>query len=113
MMLHILRDEAWEGHTEFYQLSRGMRVVYRKSTHTLEEFKLNSEDIVDGRQYSIALQNYHFANFDEFLGVPLVEVEKNMKPCVVVSSIMNIVEEYLATHPGLDARVEGRLVVLE
>lgn len=113
MVLHICRDEAWEGHTEFYQFSQGMRIVYRKSTHELEEFKLNGEDIVPGREILIAIQNYHFASFDEFLGVPLSEVEQNMRPRVVASSLNNIVEEFLATHPGLDAHVEGRLVVLD
>ena len=113
MMLHVFRDEAWEGHTEFYQLSRGMRAVYRKSTHELEEFKLNGSDITDDQQILIALQNYHYTSFDEFFGVPLDEVANNMKPRVVASSIQNIVEEYLSTHPGLDAHVEGRIVVLD
>ena len=113
MVLHILRDEAWEGHTEFYQYSTGVRIVYRKSTHTLEEFKFRGEDITDGQELLIALQNYHYQSFDEFLGVPLAEVSKNMKPRVVATSVNNIVEEYFSTHAGLDAHVEGRLVVLD
>ncbi len=113
MVMHFMRDEAWEGHTEFYQFSKGMRVVYRKSTHTLEEFKLNGQDITDDQVIDIALQNYHFQNFDEFMGVPLVEVEANMKPRVVASSVNNIFEEYFSTHQNLDAHVEGRLVILE
>ena len=113
MVLHILRDEAWEGHTEFYQYSRGMRIVYRKSTHQLEEFKFHGEDIAPDREILIAIQNYHYSNFDEFFGVPLDEVSQNMRPRVVATSILNIVEEYLSTHPGLDAHVEGRLIVLD
>ncbi|MBO4352684.1 MAG: 5'-nucleotidase C-terminal domain-containing protein [Eggerthellaceae bacterium] len=113
MVMHFMRDEAWEGHTEFYQFSKGMRVVYRKSTHTLEEFKLNGQDITDDQVIDIALQNYHFQNFDEFMGVPLAEVEANMKPRVVASSVNNIFEEYFSTHQNLDAHVEGRLVILE
>ena len=27
MVKHIFRDEAWEGHTEFYQFSKGCRIV--------------------------------------------------------------------------------------
>ena len=113
MVMHFMRDEAWEGHTEFYQFSKGMRVVYRKSTRTLEEFKLNGQDITDDQVIDIALQNYHFQNFDEFMGVPLAEVEANMKPRVVASSVNNIFEEYFSTHQNLDAHVEGRLVILE
>ena len=42
MVLFVLRDEAWEGHTEFYQYSKGIRIVYRKSTHALEEFRFRT-----------------------------------------------------------------------
>ena len=113
MVMHILRDEAWLGDTEFYQFSRGVRIVYRKSTHTLEEFKFNGEDIKDDTLLKICIQNYHYDNFEEFLGIPLEEVKKNMKPRIVATSVNNIVEEYLSTHPGLDARVEGRLEILD
>ena len=113
MILHVLRDEAWEGHTEFYQYSKGVRIVYRKSTHALEEFKLNGSDITDDQEILIAIQNYHYNSFDEFLGVPLEEVKANMKPRVVATSVNNLVEEYFSTNQGLDAHVEGRLVILE
>ena len=61
----------------------------------------------------IGLQKYHFNTFDEFLGVPLEEVKKNMKPRVVATSVNNIIEEYFSTNDGLDAHVEGRIVVLD
>ena len=113
MMQHILRDEAWEGHTEFYQFSKGVRVKYRKSTHTIEEFKFRGEDIRDDQLIKIALQTYHYENFDEFLGVPLAEVAANMKPRCVATSVNNIIEEYFATNSGLDSHVEGRLEIVE
>ena len=43
--------------------------------------------------------------------MPLEEVKKNMRPRVVATSFNNIVEEFFATHDGLDAHVEGRLEV--
>lgn len=113
MVQHILRDEAWEGHTEFYQFSKGVRIVYRKSTHTIEEFKFRGEDIRGDQPLLIAMQNYHYNNFDEFFGVPREEVERNLKPRVIATSVNNLVEEYFATHMGLDSRVEGRLVILD
>ena len=113
MVLHILRDDAWLGETEFYQFSRGVRIVYRKSTHSLEEFTFNGEEILPDSRLKIGIQNYHYKNFDEFLGIPLEEVKTNRKPRVVATSVNNIVEEYMATHQGLDAQVEGRLVILD
>lgn len=113
MILHIMRDDAWEGHTEFYQYSKGVRIVYRKSTHALEELSFRGEEITDDQELLIALQNYHFQSFDEFMGVPLEEVKRKMKPRVVATSVNNIVEEYFSTHQGLDAHVEGRIVILD
>ena len=113
MVLHILRDDAWLGETEFYQFSRGVKIKYRKSTHSLEELKYNGDDITADTRLKIGLQNYHYKNFDEFLGIPLEEVKQNWKPRVVATSVNNIVEEYLATHQGLDAQVEGRLEILD
>ena len=113
MVRHFLRDEAWEDHTEFYQFSRGVRIVWRKSTHTLQECSFNGEPIRDDQELLLCLQNYHFMNFDEFMGVPLAEVEANMKPRVVMSTVNNIFEEYFSTHPGLDAHVEGRITILD
>ena len=113
MVRHIMRDEAWLGHTEFYQFSHGVRIVWKKSTHELIEFKWNGEDITDDMEFLIAMQNYHYLSFDEFLGVPMEEVRQNMKPRVIATSVNNIVEEYFATHQGLDSHVEGRIVILE
>ena len=113
MIQYVLRDEAWLGHTEFYQYSKGMRIVYRKSTHTIEEFKFRGEDIRDDQELLICLQNYHFTNFDRFFRVPREEVEQNMKPRVVATSMVNVLEEYFSNASGLDAHVEGRLVILD
>jgi len=113
MVTHLFRDEAWLGHTEFYQFSQGVRLVWRKSTHELLECSFHGKEIEDDQELLIALQNYHYTNFDEFLGVPLAEVSRNMKPRVIATAVNNIFEEYLSTHPGLDAKVEGRITILE
>lgn len=112
MVQFVLRDEAWEGHTEFYQFSKGVRIVYRKSTHTIEVFQFQGQDITDDQELLIAMQSYHYQSFTEFFSVPLEEVAANMKPRVVATSVNNIVEEYFSTHQGLDAHVEGRLEIL-
>ena len=113
MIRFVLRDEAWEGHTEFYQYSQGMRIVYRKSTHTIEEFKFHGEDIRDDREILICLQSYHYNSFQDFFNVPLEEVAANMKPRIIATSLVNVLEELMSTRSGLDAHVEGRLVILE
>ena len=113
MVQHLMRDEAWVGETEFYQFSKGVRIKYRKSTHTIEELKFNGEDVTDDMKLKLGIQNYHFKSFDDFMGVPIEEVKKNMKPRVVATSVNTIIEEYFATNSGLDAHVEGRIEIVE
>ena len=113
MLQYVLRDEAWEGHTEFYQFSKGFHVKYRKSTHTIEEFTWQGREIQPDDRLKIALQAYHYKNFDEFLNVPLEEVKQNMRPRVVATSVNNIIEEFFATNDNLDAHVEGRIEIVE
>jgi 5'-nucleotidase len=110
---HLFRDEAWVGETEFYQISSALRVTYRKSTHTIETFTFKGEEITDDMRIKLGIQAYHYNNFDEFFGVPLEEVKTNMKPRVVATSVNNIIEEYFATNNGLDAKVDGRITILE
>ena len=90
MMTFLMRDEAWEGHTEFYNFSKGVRLVYRKSTHTLEELSFRGKEVEDDDEFLIALQNYHYNNFTSFFDVPVEEVKANMKPRVVATSVNNI-----------------------
>ena len=79
----------------------------------LEELSFRGKPVRDNQELLIAVQNYHFQNFDEFLGVPLEEVRQNMKPRVIATSVNNIIEEYFSTHNGLDAHMEGRIVILD
>ena len=110
---HLMRDDAWKGETEFYQFSKGVKIRYNKTTRELEVLKFQGKDVTDNQKLKIALQNYHYKNFDDFMGVPLEEVIKNARPRVVAVSVNNIIEEYFATNDRLDAHVEGRIELVE
>ncbi|MBR6518287.1 MAG: bifunctional metallophosphatase/5'-nucleotidase [Oscillospiraceae bacterium] len=113
MLLFMLRDGVWKGeHCEFYQLSKGMKVVYDIPNSTMLEFKFNDEDIDDDRLFRIGLQSFHISNFTEFFGVPFSEVEAIKKPTVVTTSTRDVLEEYLATHQHLDREIDGRLTLI-
>ena len=113
IVMHLFRDDAWVGETEFYQFSSALRATYRKSTHTLEALTFKGEPVTDDMRIRLGIQDYHYNNFDAFFGVPLEEVKANMKPRVVATSVNNIIEEYFATNNGLDAKVDGRITILE
>lgn len=112
MLLYMLRDEVWEGvHSEFYQLSKGMRVVYNRKSHTFTEFCLDENEIKDNYFYTVGLQLFHLNNMKENLNVSLEEVSVNRKPKVLTTSCREVLDEYLSEHQLLDSKVEGRLII--
>lgn len=113
IVTYLMRDDAWVGETEFYQISSALRLKYKKSTHTLESLTFRGEEVADGMRIKLGIQDYHYLNFDRFFGVPLDEVKKNMKPRVVATSQNNIIEEYFSTNDALDAVVDGRITVVD
>ncbi len=115
MITYMQRDEAFFGHTEYYQFSKGVRMVYSRTKHTLEKFELNGETVKDddSRLYTISLQLFHFNNLEDTFHVSLAEIEANMKPYIVATSCRSVLEEYLTTHPQLKSSVEGRNIVID
>ena len=112
MLRHILREEAFEGdHTEFYQFSHGMRIVWQRSTQTFRELTLDGQPLHPERLYTVSMQKYHFMNLKPFLDITLEEAEENGKAKVLSTSLNDVVEEYMSTHPHLSRQIEGRLVV--
>ena len=110
MILYMLRDEVWNGsHCEFFQLSKGVRIIYDKQSHILKEFSLHEESIDDEKIYKIGLQYYFYLNMKDFFSVSHGEVEPNGKPRRVATSCREVLDEYLSCHQGLDYQISGRL----
>ena len=112
MYTFMLRDEGFAGEsTEFYQYSKGVEVEYDFPTKKYIKFNFMGEPIDEKAIYTIGLQDFHYSNFKEFFNLPLSEVEKNGKPIVLSTSILDVLEEYLSICTNVDAEVEGRLIV--
>ncbi|HUM82608.1 MAG TPA: bifunctional UDP-sugar hydrolase/5'-nucleotidase [Lachnospiraceae bacterium] len=112
MILFYLRDEAFEGdHTEFYQISGGLRLIYEKKEHTFREIKFGGADVDDSRIYSTGIQAFHYANFEKFFGLPQAEIEKNAAPRPVATSCRSILEEVLSGSHLLDQKADGRITI--
>lgn len=113
-LLHIYRDEAWLGdHTEFYQLSRGMHVVYSKSKHELLVCELNGEPIDDNKIYMVGIGEFHYNNLKDFFNLDLEEVKKNGEPVVLTTSDVQTLLEYFDVNKHLGFDLDGRLEVLD
>ena len=112
MIAFMLREEALiGGHTEFYQFSEGMRVVYHRESRSFREFSLYGEPVEDDKVYRVGLQEFHYKNVEEFFSVPLPEVQKNGKIRKLSTSCRDILDEYLSDKQNLDRTVCGRLVI--
>lgn len=113
MMAFMLRDEALSSdeHTEFYQLSEGLSIVYDRASHSFEKFDFEGEPVADDRLFSVGLQTYHFTNLESVLGISRAEVEANRKPRMVSTSAMDIVDEFLSHSDLVRVPALGRLVI--
>ncbi|MCR5066704.1 MAG: bifunctional metallophosphatase/5'-nucleotidase [Erysipelotrichaceae bacterium] len=113
-LLHIYRDDAWLGdHTEFYQLSKGMHVVYHRPLRQLLICELNGEKIDDEKIYTVGIQEYHYNNLPEFLNLSYEEVKANGEPRVLTTSDVQTLLEYFANHKHLGFDLDGRLEVVQ
>lgn len=113
MILYMLRDEVWEGsHCEFFQFSKGVRVVYSKKDHAFKEFSLNDAPIEEEKIYKIGLQYYFYLNLKDFFFVSHEEVAENGKPRRIATSCREVLDEYLSCHRNLDHQISGRLEIL-
>ncbi len=115
MISYMLREEAFspEGHTEFYQFSKDFRVVWSRSKQAFEAFTFKGEEIRDDQMLKIALQNYHFNNFDDIFNLPMAPIVERHPARTVGGSICGIYEELLSSGSNFDAVVDGRITVKE
>ncbi len=100
------------GSSEFYDISKGVKLVYDKGSGELTECSLNGRPITDDERLKIALQEFHYNNFEKNFSVPLEEVLKNGKARMVVTSDFSVYEEFLTTSRDLDAPEGGRINII-
>ncbi|NTU89341.1 MAG: hypothetical protein HGA54_05455 [Actinobacteria bacterium] len=112
IMQHLMRDEALCGEGECYRFSRGVYVEYAPAGHEIVTFTLNEQAIDYEKQYRIGLQQFHFSNIGDFIGISLEEASRCCKPKVVSTSSLDIVDEYLTQMKILRAGDYKRVIIL-
>ncbi len=113
MIKYMLRDEVWEGaHCEFYQFSVGVQVIYSREQHEFITFSFNGNPVEDAKEYTIALQRFHYLNTEIGFGVPLEELTKIHNARIIATSCREILDEYLSSHQRIEQKLENRLVVI-
>lgn len=113
MYAYMLRDEALTGgHTEFYQFSRGMEVVYNSVQHRFEKFNYSGAAIQPAQMFTVAMQSFHFDNFADCFGFAKEEIRANGREVVLTTSILDVLNEVFTAAHHPTAKVESRLVVI-
>jgi 5'-nucleotidase len=111
MLAYVLDDAMLDGgHGEFYQISRSLRLTYNRASRCIEQLEFNGKPVGDDDILRVALQDYHYKNFSDFFNVPVEELPDS-KPTVLTTSIMDVLEEFLATTHQPSAQVDGRITV--
>lgn len=111
MVKWILRDEAWEGHTEFYQFSHGFKVVYSRARDVLESMELDGKPVEDDQRISLGLQDFHFANMEAFMNVSRDEVEENGRIKAATTNCFDTLNERLSQMEMVTVSEEPRLIL--
>ena len=113
MMEYMLRDEAFDrdAHTEFYQFSEGMRVVYSRTKKKVTSFTMSGKEVGDEELLRVGMHQFHFKNLQTGLGISEAEVTRNGMPKVVATRSLGLLEEYFIAHPLITVPPEKRLVI--
>ena len=115
MMEYMLRDEAFDpnAHTEFYQFSEGMRIVYNKKQKKVTSFTMYGREVGDDEKLRVGMHQFHFKNLKTGLDISESEITRNDMPKVIATRSLGLLEEYFSSHPHLTAPEEQRLVIEE
>jgi len=108
----ILREEAFAAHTEFYQFSSGLKIVWSRSRQDFETLEFEGKPVTDKQRFRIGLHSYHYRNMEDFLKVSLEEAEKNEHSRKVATSSCDVLEEWMKTRELITDPEDIRLTVL-
>ncbi len=107
---HTMHPDNRTGEGECFQMNQGVQAVYDNASQTLESLSLNGVPVADDKQYTIALQGFHYKNSGNNMGIPYDDLIALAPPKVITTSMRDVIEEYMRSHQGIDRLVEGRLV---
>jgi len=107
---HIMRPGNRDGEGECYQVNSSISAVYNDSKNLLEKITFKGKDIDKNIMYKICIQNYHFNNCEQYLGVTQAQLLSLGKQKVVTTSARQVLEEWFKNHQNESKKIEGRLI---
>lgn len=109
---HIHRKEAYDGeHTEFYQYSRGLKLVYSLKENKILELKFQGEDINLEKEYKIGLHKFHYSNIKSFLDVSIEELPRRSR--LISAGSHDFLDESFSHKEYIKVPEDKRWIVIE
>lgn len=113
MITHLFRPGAMEdAHTEYYQFSRGVKVIVSRSAQRVTELTFEGAPIDDNRIFRIGLQGYHYKNMEDFFGITEEEVSRNAPSKIISTNAIDVLEETLSTIELVTCPQDQRWITL-
>lgn len=108
----MLREEAFTGHTEFYQLSQGIRAEYSRRQKKILKMEFQGMPVQDNQLLNIALHEFHYQNMDTFLHVTREEADHNRPSRKIAASSCAVLDEHMTRRELYTAPEDERIIIL-
>ena len=113
MLGFVFRPEAMDDdHAEFYQYSRGLKIVVSLSVG-LTELAWEGQPIEDDKLFRVGLQGYHYKNLPDVLRITEEEVQANAPVKVLATSALDVLDELLSSMELVTAPEDLRWITVE
>jgi len=109
----ILREEAFCAHTEFYQFSGGLKIVWSRARQELVTLEYEGRPVADAQKFRIGLHAYHYRNMEDFLKVSLEESEQNEASHKLSTSSCDVLEEWMIHKEIITDPADVRLEIVD
>ena len=111
-ILWMLRDETLSGdHTEFYQVSKGLKIEYDQKSHRFIKFEFAGQPVSDDQVYTVGLQDYHLKNLPDSFDLTQDDLKKNHSIRAVATSCAQVLEEMLQSGQHQDSEISDRIII--
>ena len=107
---HFMRSEnRVVGESCCFQVNKGIEAIYNNSKQNLESLVIQGESVRPGKEYIVCLEEYHYKNAPQSLGLTTDELTMFGGATVVSTSCQDVLEEHFGHHQNLNTQIEGRL----
>lgn len=97
-----------QGHSEYYQISRGFRFTFDRDLDALVEATYLDKPIEDTVVFNVGMEGYHLSNLKKFMDLDVETIKARAVWRTVTASINTALEECMSEHAYYIPKLEGR-----